>query len=169
MNKTNRYWLSMLVLSVLFLFLMPTSLAAQENKTDLNLRLLPGDFYQGLQPGAVKTVYLEVRNNGVRALTDIRFSAAIPENWKVIYRPERLAYLATGSSYTVDADIVPADGAGRGDYTINLIAEALETRAATSVFLQVEGGAGYWLWVGVGIAVLVATGFVVVFMRESRN
>jgi uncharacterized membrane protein len=169
MNKTNRYWLVMLVLAALVLLMIPTGLAAQENKTDLSLRLLPGDFYKGLQAGAVKTVYIEMRNNGYRALTDIRFSAAMPENWRVIYRPERLDYLAAGSSYTLDADIIPAEGAGRGDYTLNLIAEALETRAATSVYLQVEGGSGYWLWVGVGIAVLVATGFVVVFRREGRH
>jgi uncharacterized membrane protein len=169
MNKTNRYCLVMLVLVALFLLMIPMSLAAQENKTDLSLRLLPGDFYHGLRAGEVKTVYIEVRNNGYRALTDIRFSSAVPENWKVNYRPERLAYLASGSSYTVDADIIPAEGAGKGDYTLNLVADALETRAATSVYLQVEGSSGYWLWVGVGIGVLVAAGFVVVFKRESRN
>jgi uncharacterized membrane protein len=167
MKILKRYSLVAIVLILLVLICLPAGLEAQEVKTDLSLSVLPGDYFNGLQSGKSRTLYVEVRNTGLTNITDIRFKASAPENWLVTFQPDNLAALAPGNNRLVDVDIIPADG--RGNYTLNLIAEALETSAAASVYLQVEGGSGYWLWIGVAMAVAMVMGFILVFRRESKK
>ena len=160
--------LFVLAVSLINFLVSPVWLLAQVDKTDLSLRLIPGDYYSGIEPGKKKTVFIEVRNNSSRTLKHIQFDADKPKGWSVAFRPDSLEMLVSGSSTTVDAEIVPASTAGRGDFTIAFIAEADETRTATSLFLRVEGGSPFWIWVGAGIAVLVVTGFIIVFLRSGR-
>lgn len=167
MKILKRYSLAVITLILLILLGLPASLEAQDVKTDLSLRVLPGDYFNGLQSGKLKTVYAEVRNMGLSTITDIHFKVSAPENWLVTFSPDSLAFLAPGSAHTVDVDIIPADG--KGNYTLNLIAESPETSAVASVYLQVEGGSGYWLWIGVAMAVAMVIGFILVFRRESRK
>lgn len=154
--------------NILIVLSLPVWLSAQDIQAELILRLLPGDYYRSIAPGESRVVLVEVRNNGTQPVTDIRFSADRPQGWSVTFSPDRLDSLAAGSSYTVDVSIVPSGTASRGEYNINLIAEANETRSATSLFLRVAGGSSLWLWIGVGIAVVVAGGFILVFLRSRE-
>lgn len=144
-------------------------LFAQEERVDLSLRLFPDYYYREVIPGSSLTLFMEVRNNGNKALTNIRLTAAKPEGWVVDFKPASISYLGAGSSQTVDVNVVPGQNADRGEYTITLLAEASETRAATSAILRVESGSSFWLWVGIGVAALVIAGFVIVFRHFGKQ
>jgi uncharacterized membrane protein len=169
MKMMKKYILIGLVLSLVIFICLPTIIAAQTLKTDLSLRVLPGEYLGSLRPGQLKTVFIEVGNPGAGNLTDILFRAAVPENWQVTFRPDRLDLLVPGSSKIIDLDIIPAADSDKGSYTLNIIADALETSAGVSIFVQVEGGSGYWLWIGVGIAAAAVIGFILVFRKEGRK
>ena len=63
----------------------------------------------------------------------------------------------------------PDKDADKGEYNVTLIADANETRRVTSIFVRVESASLFWVWVGIGIAVLLIAGFVVIFMRFGRE
>ncbi len=143
---------------------------AQEPKTELVLRLFPGDYFSGIPAGKSTTIFMEVRNTGTRAITNIRLNASKPEGWSVYFNPVSIGYLAPGSAQTVDINVIPAGDTSRRDYNITLIAEANETRTVTSAFLRVvQSGPSAWLWVGIGLAALVIAGFAFVFIRMGRQ
>jgi uncharacterized membrane protein len=156
--------LSLLVVILMPYLTAPVCLLAQADKIELNLRLLPGS-YNELTAGDNNTLFLEVKNNGNTKITNISLDSNKPVGWKVDFEPAIIGQLSAGSSQTVDVIIVPSDSSGRGEYTVTLIAEASETRAATSAFLRVENGSSFWLWLGGGVAILVVAVFVIVFRR----
>ena len=142
---------------------------AQEDKVDLSLRLLSGYYYKEVTPGSTTTLFMEVRNNGNTAITNIRLTAAKPEGWVVDFKPGSISYLSAGSSQTVDIDVTPHQNTVRGEYALTLLAEANETRTATSTILRVEDGFSLWLWVGIGVAALAIAGFIFIFLRFGRQ
>jgi uncharacterized membrane protein len=146
----------------------PAIAVAQEGSIDLSLRLLPDYYYREVEPGQTTTLFLEVRNNGNQAITDITLDAAEPEGWEVRFEPDSISHLGPDSSLVVDVNITPARRSTQGDHTITILAEATETRAATSAVLRIEDGPSFWLWIGIGVAVLVIAGFVVVYFRFGR-
>jgi len=161
-------WLILFVTG-LMLVLPSGTVMAQEEKVDLSLRMLPGYHYRDVIPGKDNTLFVKIRNNGNKEITNIRFDSDKPEGWVVEFKPGTISYLGAGSSQTVDVNIIPGPNTGRGKYNITLLAEANETRTATSTMLRVEGGYSYWLWVGIGLAVLVIAGFVVIYFRFGRQ
>lgn len=162
-------WLSLLAAVLVAFLLSPDWLLAQEDKVELNLRLVPEYYDNEIVPEKGKVIFLEVKNNGTKAITNIRFDAHEPEGWLVDFRPGSIDYLSAGSSQTVNVNIVPSRSTGKGNYTVTLIAEAKETRAATTTFLRVESGSSFWLWVGAGVAALVIAGFLLIFIRFGRE
>jgi len=169
MRADRKILISVFLLLMLVVAIVPTAPVLAQDRVDLTLRLLPGDFNSRITPGQNNSMFLEVRNNGNTTINNIRFSYNAPEGWNVVYTPDRLSSLGPESTNTIDVNIIPVSNAGRGDYTINLIAEADETRTVTTAFLRVEGATSFWLWVGIGIAVLVIAGFIVVFLRLGRQ
>ena len=59
--------------------LSPSIVLAQEEKIDLTLRLVNGRYYSEVEPGKDNIFFLEIRNIGNRAITNIRFSSVKPE------------------------------------------------------------------------------------------
>ncbi|MFC1967959.1 NEW3 domain-containing protein [Chloroflexota bacterium] len=161
--------LSLLAAILVTLLGLPGLLGAQEDKVDLSLRLLPEYYYREVIPGQDNTLFMEVRNNGNKEITNIKFGSDKPEGWLVEFRPGNINYLGAGSSQGVDVNVIPRHDTGRGEYSLALLAEANETRTATSTMLRVESGSGLWLWVGVGLAALVIAGFVIIFLRFGRQ
>ena len=160
----------LLIAAVLMSLLSPYNLLfAQEDKVDLSLRLLPEYYYKEVVPGKNTTLFMEVRNNGNTIINDIRLSADKPEEWVVEIIPDSISYLSAGSSQTVDITIVPGSNIPNGEYTVTLLAEASETRMATSTTLRVKSDSSFWIWIGMGVAVLVAAGFLIIFLRFGRQ
>ncbi len=162
-------WLSLLIAVLLTFLGSPAVLLAQEDKVDLSLRILPGYYYRDVIPGEDNTLFMEVRNNGDTGITSIMFNSDKPEGWVVDFKPGSISYLGAGSSQTVDVNIIPGPDTRRGEYNLTILAEANETRTATSTMLRVKSGSDFWLWVGVGLAAAVIAGFVIIFLHFGRQ
>jgi uncharacterized membrane protein len=162
-------WLSPLIAVSIMLLVPPAVLFAQEAKVDLSLRILPEYYYKEVISGEDNTLYMEIRNNGDKEITNIRFDSDKPQGWVVDFNPDSISYLSAGSSQTVDVNVIPSPDTSRGEYNLTFLAEANETRAATSTMLRVESGSSFWLWVGIGLAALVIAGFVIIYLRFGRQ
>jgi len=162
-------WAFLLASVLLNSLALPSWALAQEDRIDLSLRLLPDYYYREVVPGQTTTLFMEIRNNGNQAITGIRLDANEPEGWTVDFEPGSISHLGAGSSQTVDVNVTAGEKSTQGDYTITILAEANETRAATSAVLRIEDGPSFWLWIGIGIVGLVIAGFVIVFLRFGKQ
>jgi len=153
----------------LMLILPPGTVLAQGEKIDLILRLIPGDYYKKVTPGEENILYLEIRNAGSKPITNIRLSSDEPEGWVVEFKPMSVGYLGASSFQTVDVSIKPPSNAARGEYRINLIAEASGTRKIISTILRVETTTSIWLWIGAAVAAVVVAGFIIIYLRFGRQ
>lgn len=146
-----------------------TVVLAQEAKVDLFLRIFPEYYYKEVIPGEDNALFMEVRNNGDKEITNIKFDSDKPEGWVVEFKPGSINYLSAGSSQTIDINVIPGRDISRGEYNLTIIAEATETRTATSTMLRVKKGSSFWPWVGGGVVALVIAGFIVIFRRFGRE
>jgi uncharacterized membrane protein len=162
-------WLYLMIAGLLACLVSPTVVLAQEAKVDLSLRMLPDYYYKEVIPGEENTLFMEIRNNGDKDISNIKFDSDKPKGWIVDFTPGSIDYLSAGSSQTIDVKVIPGRDTSRGEYNLTIIAEAIETRAATSTMLRVESGPSFWLWVGVGVAALVIAGFVIIYLRFGRQ
>ncbi|MFC1928707.1 NEW3 domain-containing protein [Chloroflexota bacterium] len=162
-------WLSMLI-AVLLMFLGSSVVVlAQEDKVDLSLRLLPEYYYKEVIPGEDTILYMEVKNNGDKEITNIVFVSDNPKDWVVDFKPRSISHLGSGSSQTVDISVIPSRDTGKGEYHLTFLAEANETRAAASTILRVENTSYSWLWIGIGLAGIVIIGFIFVYLRFGKQ
>jgi uncharacterized membrane protein len=170
MRVIARIWILILAICLTAQALLSvSSLEAQPGKFDLTLWVISGDSANRIKPGQENHMFLEVRNNTNSSITNIRFSANAPDNWTAAFNPPTLDSLSGGSTYTIDVTVTPPSDASRGDYTVNLIATANETRAVASQYLRVEGGFSIWVWAGIGIAGLVLIAFIFIYLRIGRK
>jgi uncharacterized membrane protein len=149
--------------------LWPCSMLAQPEKTGLILNVVPDGYYSRITAGQEKTIFLEVWNNGYTELTNIQLSADFPKGWAVEFSPGLIDNLTTGSSQTVDVLLRPAKDTEKGEYNVTLIADANGTHRVTSVYVRVESTSLFWVWVGAGIGALLVAGFILIFLRFSRE
>lgn len=159
----------------LFLFLIgsvavlsPQPSLAQEEKVDLDLRLVPGWYRYEVTADKDNIFFLEIRNTGSQAISNIRLSSDKPEGWVIEFKPAEIDYLDSGSLQTVDVNIKPDRNTAKGDYRVTLIAEANEIRKVNSIWVTAKT-ASFWLWVWVVIASLIVAGFIVIFIRYGRQ
>ncbi len=168
--RINWKFLSLLLMVVgLVLVALPAQILAQDNKTELTLRLLPGHYYSEITLEESKTLYLEIENSGDKAITNIELFSDKPEGWTVDFKPESIDYLAADSHQSIDVDVVADADTVKDDYTLTLIAEADQTRAVTTTVLRVEDAFSPWRWVGLGVGALVIALFVVLYRRFGRG
>ena len=160
-------WLFLLIAGLVTI-LLPRTTLAQEGKIDLTLTLFPGDYNNEVKVGEDNRLFLEIRNNGTKAVTRIRLSSDKPEGWTIEFRPGEIDYLGAGSVQTVDLIIRPDSKATKGGYTVTIIAEANEIRKVTNVWLTVKSSS-FWLWLGVTVGAVVVAVFVFIFMRLGRQ
>jgi len=162
-------WLSLFI-AVLLIFLgSHLVVLAQEDKVDLSLRLLPEYYYKEVVPGENTILYMEVKNNGDKEITNIVFVSDNPKGWVVDFKPSSINHLSSGSSQTVDINVIPSRDTSRGEYHFTFLAEANETRTATSTILRVENTFYPWLWIGIGLAGIVIIGFIFVYLRFEKQ
>jgi uncharacterized membrane protein len=151
----------------LAMLLLPYPLLAQET-VRLTLTLLPGDYYHEVIAGKDNSFFLEIRNTGNKALTNIRLSVNVPDGWAIQFAPDKISSLSAGSLQTVDVNIKPDGKASRREYGFTIIAEANETRKVESIWVTVKSSS-FWLWVGGGVAIVVVAVFVLIYLRLERQ
>jgi uncharacterized membrane protein len=162
-------WVLLLTMGIIAV-LAPCAVLAQVPKPGLDLTLnIVYDNFNSLKAGEQRTVFLEVANYGTRELTDIRLSSESPEGWTVEITPAVIDSLSPEGVQTVEINLRPPEGTGKGPYNIAIIAQTEGIRRVTSIYLQVESGSLFWVWVAVGMAALLIGGFVFIFMRFGRE
>ena len=149
----KKYRLVFLIFGLIFMLIPGTALA--QEKTDLSLRLIPGDYNKEVIPGKETILHLEIHNSGDTPVTNIRLSAETPEDWDIEFDPAVINRLSAGSIQTVDISVIPARNASKDRNRLNIIAHANETRRITTIYLRINEAASIWTWVGIGVAVLV--------------
>jgi len=168
--KINWKLLSLLLMVAgLMLAALPGQILAQDNKVELTLRLLPGHYYSEITLEESETLYLEIKNSGDEAITNIELFSDKPEGWTVDFEPESIDYLAADSHQSIDVRVIADADTVKDDYTLTLIAEADQTRAVTTTVLRVEDAFAPWRWVGLGVGALIIVLFVVLYRRFGRG
>ncbi len=167
--KRNIGWILLLAVSATMV-LMPAAVLAQPQpeKDDLILNIVYDNF-NSLKVGEQRTLYLEVRNTGYNDLSNIRLSTESPEGWTVEIKPAVIDKLAAGDVQTVDVTLKPAENTSKGNYNIAVIADAAGIRRVSGIYVRVESGSLLWVWVAVGLAVVLIMGFVLIFLRFGRE
>ncbi len=164
--KTNRrLWLFLLAI---FMAIMLPGRALAQDKIDLSLSFVQGNYYQNVKPGENNKFFIEVRNSGDKLLTNIKLSADEPQGWTVEFKPAEYASLSPGTVQTAEVNIVPKSKEQRGQYQITFIAEAAETRRVMNVWFTVESNS-LWLKIGAVVAFIVAGLFIFIFLKFGRQ
>ncbi len=168
--KSKACRLFLLVAVLMTVLLLPQPSLAQEREADLTLMLFSGRYSYAHEATAGKDniFYLEIRNTGSKAITDIRLSSDEPEGWVIDFELEEIDYLGPGSLRTVDVNIKPAPKDDKGEHRVTFIAETNEIRAETSAWVTVKA-ASFWPWIGAGIALVVVAAFIFIFIRFGRQ
>lgn len=134
------FWLLLgVVVSVAVLLPRPLLAQVQVEKTELTLTVFPRDATE-VRVGENNKFFLEVRNTGTRAISNVQLSAETPEGWAVDFVPGRIDLLGVGGVQTVDLFIRTAAQTTEGSYSVSLIAdfvaEAIETRKVEGLRLS---------------------------------
>lgn len=164
--KSKISWLLLFIIGMVTI-LSPLSAVAQDAKTDLALRLV-GDYYSKVKAGEDNRFFLEIRNIGNKAVTNIRLSSDKLDGWIIEFSPAEISYLGPESIQTVDINVKPPAKIGRGDYRFTVIAEATEIRKAETIWVRVDSDS-FWLWVGAIVGAIVIAAFIFIFIRFGRQ
>ncbi len=175
--KSKACRLFLLAAVLMPVLLLPQPGLAQEpepptlKESGLTLTLLSDrySYDHKVTAGEDNIFYLELRNSGDEAITDIRLSSDKPEGWVIDLELEEIDYLGPRSLRTVDVNIKPAPEAAKDEYRVTFIAEANEIiRVESYSWITVEA-ASPWPWIGAGIALAVVAVFIFIFMRSGRQ
>jgi uncharacterized membrane protein len=126
--------------------------------------LLSLDARQG--KSANMSVY--VKNTGSATNQDIKFMSFKPENWKVEFKPEKIAALEPGDLKQVEVTITPYEEALVGDYSVALDIQG-EKASKTLEFRVSVRASTAWGWIGIGIIVGVIAGLIALFRWLGRR
>jgi uncharacterized membrane protein len=118
---------------------------------------LSGEAYAGQD----SQLTLVAKNDGSEAARDIEFSATAPEGWKTSFDPKELPELGPGKSQSIKVSLTPSSRAIAGDYQTTIRASSAGGQSESANFrITVLTST---VWGAVGIGVIAAALFVVVF------
>jgi uncharacterized membrane protein len=121
------------------------------------------------EAGQPVTLSLYVLNEGSATQKEITFLAVKPDNWEIIFEPDKLQNLAPrGRPVQVDMTITPSSGSLVGDYGVGLNVEGEKTQSALDFRVTVKAGST-WAWVGAIIIILVVLALALTFRRLGRR
>jgi uncharacterized membrane protein len=169
MNKCIKVFLLILSISASILATLPGTALAQTEKSDLTMRLIPGNYDQKVIPGEENILHLEIHNQSSTTITGISISPEPPKDWEVEITPATIANLSAGAFQTVDITITPPKNTSRDYYQINFVVDSSGQREIITAYLRVDTASSVWTWVGIGIACLVIAGFIIVFLRFGKQ
>lgn len=166
-------WLFLFMALLMTTLLLPQPALAQERQIDLTLRLFSRGSYNEVIAGKANSFYLEISNIGNKAITDIKLSSDKPDGWVIDFTTGKIDYLGPGSLQTIDVNIKPPENVSGGEYGVNIIAEANETRKVEKFWVTVKTTSvkttSVWLWIGVGVVLAAIIAFVFIYRRFGRQ
>jgi uncharacterized membrane protein len=163
-----------LLLSLLFFIIglthmtKPGTVLAQDKRKAFSIRPIPGEYNKKVIPGEENTLHLEVHNIGNIAITNIRLSTEIPDDWKIEVDPTTIDHLSVGGIQTVNLSVVPVRKASRDRYQITVIGDTNEIKRVSSLYVRVDMATSVWTWIGAAITLAVIAVFIYVFKRFGR-
>ena len=126
--------------------------------------LLSLDARQG--KSANMSVY--VKNTGSATNHDIKFMSFKPENWKVEFKPEKIAAIEAGDLKQVEVTITPYEEALVGDYSVALDIQGEKASKTLEFRVSVKASTA-WGWIGIGIILGVIAGLIALFRWLGRR
>ncbi len=109
----------------------------------------------------------EVKNRSRNRIDEIRISSTVPEGWAIGIVPEYVQKLSPGERRAFSVKITPKRSLYKETQRIVVTAQAGLMEAEYRFEVVVSAGK-IWLSVAIGLAVLVITVFVIVFLRLER-
>jgi len=118
--------------------------------------------------GKPANISFYIKNTGSAANNDIKFMTFKPENWKVEFKPEKIATIASGDLKQVEVIITPNEEALVGDYSVNVKIDGEKVSKNLEFRVTVKASTA-WGWIGIGIIVLVIGGLIGMFRWLGRR
>lgn len=109
-----------------------------------------------------------IKNTGTATNHDIKFMSFKPENWKVEFKPEKIASIEPGDLKQVEVTITPYEEALVGDYSVGVSVEGEKVKKTLEFRITVKASTA-WGWIGIGIIVVVVVGLTGLFRWLGRR
>ncbi|MBW2057494.1 MAG: hypothetical protein JRJ26_08360 [Deltaproteobacteria bacterium] len=118
--------------------------------------------------GKPANMSIYVKNTGSATNHDIKFVSFKPENWKVEFKPEKIAAIEPGDLKQIEVTITPAQEALVGDYSVGVNIDGEKASKNLEFRVTVKASAA-WGWIGIGIIVVVIGGLTGLFRWLGRR
>jgi uncharacterized membrane protein len=118
--------------------------------------------------GKPANISFYIKNTGTATNHDIKFMSFKPENWKVEFKPEKIASIEPGDLKQVEVTITPYEEALVGDYSVGVSVEGEKVKKTLEFRVTVKASTA-WGWIGIGIIVVVVVGLTGLFRWLGRR
>ena len=161
-------------------FTIPITVMAEDFKAEASLKVIITGTYKidvgtdtGLlslstQRGKSSNLSIYVQNTGSATLQDVSLLSVKPENWKVMFSPEKIASLEPGKLEQVEVTIEPGEDSLVGDYAVGVSVNTEKSSDNLELRVTVKASAA-WGWIGVGLIILVIGGLFALFRALGRR
>ena len=161
-------------------YLIPVTITAGRVRAEAQLKVIITGTYKlavgtltellslDTEKGKPGNISVYVKNAGSATIHNIEFLSIKPENWKVDFKPEKIASLEPDRIEQVEVSIVPAGEALLGDYAVVLNVSGEKSSDDLELRVTVKASAA-WSWIGIGIIVLVIVGLFGLFVSLGRR
>ena len=142
--------------------------AVVTERYELNIDTTTGRFNTEIKGGEEKHISILLENTGTAAIEGLAFSSNKPEGWSVTFSPEKIDTLEPGLKQEVEVVIKSPKRTIARDYFATLKAESENASGSTQLRVTVLTPR-IWGGGGIGIAVAVIAGLIVLFRRLSTR
>src|SRR4051812_11955914 len=138
----------------------------------LTLTTSEGRLNANATAGQDSPLNLVVTNTGTAPLAQVSVTSSPPSGWQITFAPDALTNLQPNTPTTVVATIHPSDQAVAGDYALTFRANSSGQGQTASVSTDIRTTvqtSQLWLFVGIGLIVVVFVALFLVFRQYGRR
>jgi uncharacterized repeat protein (TIGR01451 family) len=138
----------------------------------LTLSTADGRLNATATAGQDSPLNLVVTNTGTAPLSQVTVTSTPPSGWQITFAPEALANLQPNTPTTVVATIHASDQAVAGDYALTFRANSAGQGQTASVSTDIRTTvqtSQLWLFVGIGLIIVVFVALFLVFRQYGRR
>ena len=138
----------------------------------LNLRTETGLLNIDTIAGEEKTFTVYLWNEGSAAIENISFFSAKPEDWEVIFKPEKISSLPpiteAQKPEKVEVIVKTPQRTLPGDYMISLTTTGTQDQKKVEIRTTVKTSTK-WGWIGIGIIIIILAVLIGIFIKLKRR